>query len=93
MPESHAVTQQPPVVVFCDFDGTVTCEDTLVLLKDPTVSKKHAAIKVEEGNRYELRDFSSTNGTRVNGEFIQRKFLKDGDRLNFGEVEVEFTLK
>jgi hypothetical protein len=73
--------------------GSLVSEDTLVLLKDQTVSKKHAAIKVDEGNRYELRDFSSTNGTRVNGEFIQRKFLKDGDRLNFGEVEVEFTLK
>lgn len=28
------MTQQSPVVVFCDFDGTVTCEDTLVLLLD-----------------------------------------------------------
>jgi hypothetical protein len=73
--------------------GSLVSEDTLVLLREPTVSKKHAAIRVDEGNRYELRDFSSTNGTRVNGEFIQRKFLKDGDRLHFGEVEVEFTLK
>lgn len=34
MPENSAVIQGAPVVVFCDFDGTVTLEDTLVLLLD-----------------------------------------------------------
>jgi len=68
-------------------------EDSSVYLKDQTVSKKHAAIKVDEGNRYEIRDFGSTSGTFVNGEKIQRMFLRDGDEISFGQVEVTFHLK
>ncbi|MDX9719492.1 MAG: FHA domain-containing protein [Myxococcota bacterium] len=64
-----------------------------VALVDKSVSKKHAAIKVDEAKRYELRDFESTNGTYVNQEKVQRKFLKDGDTLRFGGVEVLFKLK
>lgn len=64
-----------------------------VALVDASVSKKHAAIKLDTGNRYEIRDFGSTNGTYVNGEKIQRMFLKDGDTITFGTVELEFRLK
>lgn len=73
--------------------GSLPKESTSVLLRDESVSKKHAAIKADEGKRYELRDFASTNGTWVNGDRIQRKFLKDGDKIGFGKVEVEFHLK
>ncbi len=64
-----------------------------VALVDKSVSKKHAAIKMDEGKRYEIRDFGSTNGTYVAGERIQRKFLRDGDILTFGNIEVVFKLK
>lgn len=64
-----------------------------VALVDASVSKKHAAIKVDDANRYEIRDFGSTNGTYINGEKIQRMFLKDGDTITFGTVEMQFRLK
>ncbi len=64
-----------------------------VVLSDPSVSKRHAGIKVQD-QRFELADFGSTNGVLVNGQRIQNKqFLKKGDVLSIGVVELEFTLK
>ncbi len=56
------------------------------------VSKRHAGIKIEE-MRYELADFGSTNGTFVNGTKITKQFLRDGDLIQIGEVQLRFTLK
>ena len=64
-----------------------------IFLADKSVSRKHAAIKTDEGKRYEIRDFGSSNGLYINNEKIQRKFLKDGDLIRFGTVETVFKLK
>lgn len=69
-----------------------SAESNDVVLVDPSVSKRHAGIKVED-NRFELADFGSTNGVLVNGQRIQKQFLKDGDVLSVGVVELEFSLK
>ena len=67
--------------------------ENAVALVDNSVSKRHAAIKMDDANRYELRDFGSTNGTYVNDNQVQRVFLKDGDEIRFGTVEISFKLK
>lgn len=67
--------------------------DNDVYLNDKTVSRKHAAIKTDEGKRYEIRDFGSSNGLYINDEKTERKFLRDGDRIRFGTVETVFKLK
>ena len=67
--------------------------DNNVYFNDKTVSRKHAAIKMDEGKRYELRDFGSSNGTFINNEKVERKFLRDGDLIRFGTVETVFKLK
>jgi hypothetical protein len=42
---------------------------------------------------YEIEDFGSTNGTRVNGDPVNgTRRLYDGDRLSFADVEIEFRL-
>ncbi len=64
-----------------------------IYLNDKTVSRKHAAIKTDEGKRYEIRDFGSSNGLYINDERTERKFLRDGDRIKFGTVETVFKLK
>ena len=64
-----------------------------IFLADKTVSKKHAAIKVDEGKRYEIRDFGSSNGLYINNEKVSSKFLRDGDKIRFGAIETEFKLK
>jgi len=67
--------------------------DNDIFLSDKSVSRKHAAIKTDEGKRYEIRDFGSANGLYINGEKIERKFLRDGDLIRFGAIETVFKLK
>lgn len=64
-----------------------------IYLSDKSVSRKHAAIKTDEGKRYEIRDFGSSNGLWINNEKTDRKFLRDGDLIRFGTVETVFKLK
>ena len=64
-----------------------------IYLADKSVSRKHAAIKTDEGKRYEIRDFGSSNGLYINNEKVDRKFLRDGDLIRFGTVETVFKLK
>lgn len=63
-----------------------------VVLREPSVSKRHAGIKVQD-NRFELADFGSTNGVFINDQRITKQFLKDRDVLSIGMVEIEFQLK
>jgi len=61
-----------------------------IRLNDPTVSRRHAQIR-RDGEKYELRDQDSANGTfykskRVTGPVI----VGDGDELQFGEVKTVF---
>lgn len=64
-----------------------------IFLADKSVSRKHAAIKTDEGKRYEIRDFGSSNGLYINNEKTERKFLRNGDIIRFGTVETVFKLK
>lgn len=57
-----------------------TCD---VVLTDAHVSDRHASLRFDEGG-FVLTDLDSTNGTRVNGESIQRQSLADGDRIELG---------
>lgn len=63
-----------------------------IMIPDTTVSKRHAGIKVDNG-RFELADFGSTSGVLVNGQRITKRFLKDGDAIHVGGIELEFKLK
>ena len=68
-------------------------KENSVYLNDPSVSRRHAAVRTDEGRRYEIRDFGSANGTYVNNDRTDRKFLRDGDLIRFGTVETVFKLK
>jgi pSer/pThr/pTyr-binding forkhead associated (FHA) protein len=54
-------------------------------LDDPTVSRRHARLRVSEGGVMVL-DLRSSNGTFLNGEQVKRELATAGDRLRFGEV-------
>lgn len=61
-----------------------------VQLVDATVSKSHAEIVQEGGDRLQLRDLGSRNGTRLNGNPVTGPVpLKAGDRVEFGSVSLE----
>ena len=62
-------------------------------VKNFNKEKGYGFIKTDEGKRYEIRDFGSSNGLYINDEKTERKFLRDGDRIRFGTVETVFKLK
>ena len=54
-------------------------------LEHSSVSSKHAEL-VWNGETYELHDLDSTNGTKVNGNTIDRQALYANNTLELGEV-------
>ena len=64
-----------------------------IVVKHPTVSRHHARIDSDNG-RYFLTDFSSRNGTRVNGRAIRpNEPLADGARLRIGHIRAWFYVQ
>jgi pSer/pThr/pTyr-binding forkhead associated (FHA) protein len=59
------------------------------------VSRKHCRI-FKQGDQFFVEDLQSTNGTRLNGQFIppnQPRPLNDGDVLELGAFKVTFVVK
>ena len=52
---------------------------------DPTISRRHAELKVVPGG-VEITDAGSSNGTFVNGVQIQQSIVVPGDQITFGKV-------
>ena len=52
---------------------------------DPTVSRQHAEVSVDE-NGVKVRDFGSSNGTFLNGTQVTDAAPIDGDVVTFGRV-------
>lgn len=63
-----------------------------VVLNDPNISRRHAAIKSTD-NDWVIEDLRSTNGVKVNGKRIGRTMrLTDGDRVELGTSLLVFEL-
>jgi pSer/pThr/pTyr-binding forkhead associated (FHA) protein len=58
-------------------------EGNLLRLNDERVSRFHAKIQFDNGEMI-LTDLESTNGTRVNGNVVQIRRLRPGDRVGLG---------
>ena len=52
------------------------------------VSRLHCRLSASASGQLVVQDLGSTNGTRVNGEKIERATLKAGDRLKIGRLEL-----
>jgi len=63
-------------------------EDRDIQLTDITVSRKHCILEFR-GGKFILRN-ESTQGTRVNGELVQERELKNGDEIEMGGTVVKF---
>ena len=60
-----------------------------VRISDVNISRKHAEVRHEE-DAYWIVDLGSLNGTIVNGKRVDRKRLRDGDRITLGSTEIVF---
>lgn len=62
--------------------GRDPAENLILLERDPSISRRHAAIVCRESGVY-VRDGDSQYGTRVNGEEIglDARALADGDQV------------
>jgi hypothetical protein len=66
--------------------------NTIILMKDPTISGKHLNILFKQG-RYWAKDEMSANGSFINGEEmeISKPYeLNDGDTLKLGDTVFKF---
>jgi len=60
-----------------------------VPVDDTAVSGRHCSI-VRDGHKYTLVDLGSTNGTRLNGNGVNKSPLKPKDIIQVGSVEFMF---
>lgn len=66
--------------------------DCAVSLFGTTVSRRHAQIRLEDG-QYILSDLGSTNGTMLNGEIlVGDERLRDRDEIGVGIYKLIFRL-
>jgi len=67
-----------------------TCE---VQIHDAGVSRKHARILLDPTGDVWLEDLGSTNGTFVENHRIERRLLRDGDKIQLGRTTIiKFSL-
>jgi DNA-binding NtrC family response regulator len=62
-----------------------------LVIQDPTVSRFHSEIVIEDG-RARVRDLGSRNGTVLDDVLVKDAFLRDGSKLLLGQVLLGFDL-
>ena len=60
-----------------------------IVLTDSRVTREHCVIDLE-GEVYSIRDLHSTNGVMINGERVEARALKHGDRITLGQTTCVF---
>lgn len=69
--------------------------DNGLIIEDGTVSSVHAAFTINANGAIFLADLGSRNGTFVNGVQIpmgDKAIVKSGDKVRFGDIELQLTL-
>ena len=64
--------------------------NTVVLPSEGKASRRHCTIAPVPGGGFEVVDLKSMNGTRVNGEAIERRRLKPGDVVEVGRTKIRY---
>jgi hypothetical protein len=63
--------------------------DCDITVDDPSISRRHAEIRHEDG-AYWIVDLGSTNGVTVNGKRVERARLEPDERVYLGTTELRF---
>jgi pSer/pThr/pTyr-binding forkhead associated (FHA) protein len=61
------------------------------VVRDPSVSRRHALLVRSADDDWTLYDLGSTNGTRINGWRVERATLRAGDDLELGGTRFRFA--
>ena len=65
--------------------------EAAIPLRDRAMSRRHAVILYLPSIGFQLIDLNSMNGSFINGErLLQRRILKDGDRIRVGSINFTF---
>jgi len=64
--------------------------NAVALDKEGKASRRHCQVTPVSGGAYEVVDLKSTNGTRVNGDAIERRRLRPGDVIEVGLTKIRF---
>jgi hypothetical protein len=65
----------------------------IIIDGDPGISGNHLRITVLDGRRYMIEDTKSTNGTFIEGQKVDKQYLKNGDVIALGTAtKVKFTI-
>jgi diguanylate cyclase (GGDEF)-like protein len=67
-----------------------------VVMALPSVSREHSRIsrlRDKDGEYFEICDLRSMNGTHINNVLIDRARLRDGDKIQFGDVVMKFVVQ
>jgi hypothetical protein len=67
--------------------------DNELTLDDSSVSRQHAEIRREDDGSLTLRDLNSLNGVYLNDKQVRSHKLSDGDRLDIGDIGLNFTVE
>ena len=60
---------------------------------DAEFISRHHAVVLLYGTKTVIEDLSSTNGTFVNSERVNRRTLKEGDIVTLGKSEFRFVIR
>ncbi|MBI4702876.1 MAG: FHA domain-containing protein [Deltaproteobacteria bacterium] len=63
-----------------------------LLIKDPNISRSHAAVERADGQYY-IVDLGSTNGVEYQGERVGRKLIASGDVFQICQYELRFVFE
>lgn len=67
-------------------------KDNEMILDDSSVSRRHAEIHRDKGDRFMIYDLGSLNGVYVNNNKISSHRLHEGDIIEIGDINLRFTL-
>jgi len=60
-------------------------------VRDPSVSRHHAELRMQRDGVITLHDLSSMNGVYLNNKRIRNAPLSEGDRIDLGDLTLSFT--
>jgi two-component system cell cycle response regulator len=61
--------------------------EATIRLPDDGISRRHARV-IQRGGELWIEDLKSANGTIINGQRVERRVLKDGDKIEVGSTTI-----